>query len=232
VAIDAQARTRLARVAVLDAARALFLERGYAATTIDAVSERSGVPAATVYRLFLSKLGLLKALLDRALFGDADPADMTSQQHAVAVLADPDPRRQLTAFAGFARVMISRATSIYQILAGAATSDPQAAELLSEYTRTREQGQGHFPRGLAAAGKLRPGLGEREAADIIHALASPEVYHLLVTVRGWSPDRYERWLAATLIGQLLPAREDDPAREDNPTREDNPAREEKETANE
>jgi AcrR family transcriptional regulator len=201
-----QARTRLARIAVLDAARELFLARGYAATTMDAVSELSGVPPATVYRLFSAKLGLLKSLLDRALFGDDDPAQMTGLPHAPALLADPDPRRQLTAFAGIARAMISQASSIYQILVGAATSDPQAAGLLADYTRTREQGQGRLPQALAASGALRPGLLERDAADIVHALASPEVYHLLVTVRGWSPDRYERWLAGTLISQLLPSR--------------------------
>jgi AcrR family transcriptional regulator len=199
-----QARTRLARTAVLDAARELFLARGYAATTMDAVSELSAVPAATVYRLFSSKLGLLKALLDQALFGDTAPAQMTSLPHVSTLLADPDPRHQLTAFAGIARAMISQATSIYQILVGAATSDQQATGLLAEYTRTREQGQGRLPQALAASGALRPGLLERDAADIIHALASPELYHLLVTVRGWSPDRYELWLAATLISQLLP----------------------------
>jgi len=203
-----QARTRLARTAVLDAARELFLARGYAATTMDAVCELSAVPAATVYRLFSSKLGLLKALLDRALFGDGDPAQMASL-HVPALLADPDPRRQLAAFSGIARTMITQATSIYQILAGAATSDPQAAGLLADYTQTRDQGQGRLAQALAARGALRPGLRERDAADIIHALASPEVYHLLVTVRGWSPDRYERWLAETLISQLLPPPEGD-----------------------
>jgi AcrR family transcriptional regulator len=60
-----QARTRLARRAVIDAARALFLERGYQATTIEAVSDHSDVPVATVYRLFSSKLGILKAVLGR-----------------------------------------------------------------------------------------------------------------------------------------------------------------------
>ena len=58
-----QARTRLARAAVVDAARTLFLERGYGATTIDAISALSDVPPATVYRLFSSKRGILKALL-------------------------------------------------------------------------------------------------------------------------------------------------------------------------
>ena len=65
-----QARTRLARKAVVEAARALFLERGYAGTTIEAISDLSDVPAPTVYRLFSSKLGILKTLLDVSVAGD------------------------------------------------------------------------------------------------------------------------------------------------------------------
>src|SRR5258708_38165514 len=57
---------------------------------------------------------------------------------------------------------------------------------------------------VAAMGALRPGTGERDAADIIHALASPEVYRLLVIDRGWTVQRYQEWLAATLAGPLLP----------------------------
>ena len=58
-------------------------------------------------------------------------------------------------------------------------------------------------RSLARAGALREGLRERDAADIIHALASPEVYGLLVLDREWSGERYERWIASTLADQLL-----------------------------
>jgi AcrR family transcriptional regulator len=197
-----QARTRLARAAVTGAARTLFLERGYAATTIDAVSELSGVPQATVYRLFSSKLGLLRTLLDEAIAGDSEVPGVPG--HAAAMLACPDPRRQLTQFASIAREVISRGGSIHQILAGAASSDQQAAELLTEYSRKREQGQGQVACSLARMGQLRPGMTEQDAADIVHALASPEVYRLLVGDRGWSPGRYEKWLAATLISQLLP----------------------------
>lgn len=59
-------------------------------------------------------------------------------------------------------------------------------------------------RTLARAGALRPGLRERDAADIIHALVSPEVYRLLVFDRKWKPARYQQWLTATMIDQLLP----------------------------
>ena len=51
---------------------------------------------------------------------------------------------------------------------------------------------------------LRSGFRERDAADIIHALASPEVYGLLVFDRGWTGERYETWLRSILIDQLLP----------------------------
>jgi AcrR family transcriptional regulator len=199
-----QARTRLARAAVAEAAWALFLGRGYAATTIEAVSDVSGVPPATVYRLFAGKLGILKALLDVSIAGDDQAVPLTDRPRVRALLGDPDPGKQLAGFAGITRGIMSRAEPAHRILVSAAGSDPDAAALLAEQTRQRQQGQSQIARSLARTGALRPGLGERDAADIIHALMSPEVYRLLVGDRGWRPEQYERWLADTLISQLLP----------------------------
>lgn len=200
---DQQARTRLARTAVIQAARTLFLDRGYAATTIEAISTTSDVPSATVYRLFSSKLGILKALLDTSIVGDDDAIPLQDRPHARELFADPDPRRQLAGFAGITRAVNSRAATIYPILVSAAGSDPHAAALLADYTRRRQQGQGQIAQSLARAGALRPKLRGRDAADVIHALMSPEVYRLLVSDRDWSPERYEQWLTATLVEQLL-----------------------------
>jgi hypothetical protein len=52
---------------------------------------------------------------------------------------------------------------------------------------------------------LRRALREHDAGDIIHALASPELYWLLDVDRDWPPERYEEWLTDTLVGQLLAA---------------------------
>ena len=93
--------------------------------------------------------------------------------------------------------------ALHRLLADAARSDPEAAELLAEISRQRQQGQRQVAKGLARAGALRAGVAERDAADVIHALASPEVYGLLVADRGWSGARYERWLRDTLTQQLL-----------------------------
>ena len=198
-----QARTRLARAAVVEVARALFLERGYAATTIETISDLSDVPPATVYRLFSSKLGILKALLDVSIAGDDEAAPLEDRPHVRTLLADRDPKNQLSGFAGITRGIMSRAEPVYRILVGAANSDPDAAALLAEQTRHRQRGQAQIARVLARAGALRPKLREREAADIVHALMSPEVYRLLVCDRGWPPERYEQWLTDTLTDQLL-----------------------------
>jgi AcrR family transcriptional regulator len=202
-----QARTRLARAAVVQAARDLFLQRGYAATTIEAISETSDVPAATVYRLFSSKLGILKALLDVSIAGDDQAAPLQDRANARDLFASVDPVRQLSGFAGICREINVRSAPVYRILLSAAGSDPQAAALLAEYTRQRQEGQGQIARSLARSGVLRPELKQRDAADIIHALMSPEVYRLLVGDRGWPPQRYEQWLTGVLIDQLLPPRE-------------------------
>jgi AcrR family transcriptional regulator len=199
-----QARTRLARRAVVEAARTLFVDRGYGATTIEAVSEQSDVPQATVYRLFSSKLGILKALLDISIAGDDRALPLLDRPEVAASFAEPDPEELL---AGFARISVAinqRSGQIYQIMASAASSEPEAANLLGQYTQQRQHGQGQIARALARAGALRAELRERGAADIIHVLMSPEVYRLFVTNRGWSPARYEQWLKDALVQQLLP----------------------------
>lgn len=200
-----QARTRLARRAVIDAAGSLFLERGYGATTIDAISARSDVPAATVYRLFSSKRGILKALLDISVVGDDEPVPMLDRPSVRSLLADPDPKHMLASFVHVAAEVNARMSAIYRILVSAAASDDGAATLLDELTRQRHEGQRQVARALARRRLLRGTLRERDAADIVHALASPEVYRLLVVDRSWSPDRYETWLTETLVDQLLAA---------------------------
>ena len=201
---SSQARTRLARAAVVEAARTLFLERGYAATTVEAISDLSDVPPATVYRLFSSKLGILKALFNVSIAGDDESVPLEDRPHVRTLATGPDPRKQLSGFIGISRGIMSRTEPVYRILVSAAGSDPGAAALLAEQTRHRQQGQGQIARLLARGAALRPKLRERDAADIIHALMSPEVYRLLVGDRGWDPERYQQWLTDTLIHQLLP----------------------------
>ena len=199
-----QARTRRTRAAVIEAARSLFAERGYAATTIEAISDRSDTPQATVYRLFSSKLGILKALLDVSIGGDDQAVAMADRPQVRALVEDEDPKNQLAGFAALLGEVMDRVGAVHRILADAARSDEDAASLLAEIARQRHEGQQRIARSLARSGALRPELRERDAADVIYALASPELYGLLVFDRGWSGERYGTWLRSILIDQLLP----------------------------
>lgn len=199
-----QARTRLARRAVIDAASALFIRRGYSGTTIEAISDAADVPQATVYRLFSSKQGILKAIIDVSIAGDDDPIPVAARPRVRELLGAEDPRRRLAGLAAISVDINTRTAPMLRVLMSAADSDPEAAVILDELGRQRRAGQSSVATSLAQSAALRAGMQADDAADLIHALASPELYRLLVIERNWSADRYERWLADTLASQLCP----------------------------
>jgi len=156
-----------------------------------------------VYRLFSSKLGILKSLLDVSIVGDDEDLPMADRPQVRSLLAERDPSQQVAGFVTTVARVNARIAPLYRILVSAAGADPDAAALLGELTRQRQQGQRVIAHSLARAGALRPELRERDAADVVHALMSPELYRLLVVDRRWKTERYERWLTAILVDQLL-----------------------------
>ena len=148
-----------------------------------------------------SGIGLAIARLFRS---EGAAVAMLDRPQVRALLSAADPKDQLAGFAELVCDVMARVGPVHRILADAARSDQDAASLLAEIARQRHEGQQGIARSLDRSGALRPGLKERDAADIIHALASPEVYGLLVTDRGWRAERYENWLKSILVDQLLP----------------------------
>jgi hypothetical protein len=92
---------------------------------------------------------------------------------------------------------------VFAQLEAAAGADPEATEMLAEHDRLRYTTQRRLARILDRRGSLKPGLGVREAADLIWTLASERTYLALVRDRGWSPKRYERWVGEQLMISLL-----------------------------
>jgi hypothetical protein len=102
--------------------------------------------------------------------------------------------------------MLRRAAAVQNVLLGSADVDPEAAEMLAITRRQRHTGQSRIVRALARSGRLRRDLRPAAAADIVYALMSPELYRIFTVERGWSEERYERWLATSLRTQLLDTR--------------------------
>jgi AcrR family transcriptional regulator len=198
-----EAQARATRRKAVDAAQLLFTQRGYPATTLEAISEAADVPLPTLYRLFGSKRALLAAVLDTTFGGDDQPIAFEDRPAVRAARAETDPAKMVTAFARIISEFMQRSSAILHVLATAADVDPDAAGLLAEIRRQRHTGQSRIVAALQARGALDPSLDSSEAADMVYALLSPDVHRILTVERGWPADRYESWIAR-LLATLLP----------------------------
>lgn len=186
------------RRGILDAAQLLFIERGYVATTIDAIATDAGVSSETVYAAFTNKRSILSFLLDVAIAGDDAPVPILERPWVEAMRYEPDRTRRLQILARNGRRILERTAPIYEVLRGAASADPKVAVLWEHAKDQRFAGQHELVKVLVRGHPVRDGLTLRAATDQVFAIGSPETYRLLVVDRGWSPDRFERWYADTL----------------------------------
>jgi len=190
------------RRAILNAARELFIEGGYVSTTIDEIASHAGVSPETVYATFKNKRSLLSELIDISIAGDDAPVPILERGWVQEMRDEPDPRQRLRTLARNGRMILERVTPLYEVLRGAAAADPQVAALWELNKAQRFAGQRELLGVLTRGDNLREGLTKKIAADILFTIGSPETYRLLVTDRGWSGDRFERWYSET-VAQLL-----------------------------
>src|SRR3954467_2644179 len=114
-----EANARATRAAIVDAATRLFVERGYGATSIDAIAEAAGVSRATIFTSVGGKKALLKTAYDVALVGDDEPIAFPLRPASLAVRAEPDPRRFLIGYTGLVVDINVRLAPIYEAVRGA-----------------------------------------------------------------------------------------------------------------
>ena len=193
------------RAGVLAAARRLFLELGYAGTTVAAVATDAGVSVETVYKAFGNKPGLVKAVFDVAIVGDLEPVPLMEREFIRRNMAEPDPRKKLLDYGGHLAGVSARISPVLLIIRDAATSDAGAAGVWADLQQERLTGMTAFASHLHEGGHLRPGVSTEEARDVLWAHTSVELWDLLVRQRGWSQERFGGWVAAQLIAALLPA---------------------------
>jgi AcrR family transcriptional regulator len=192
---------------IVTAATALFGELGYTATTIEAVAARADVAVETVYGRFRNKANLLAAVLEPAVVGGDSETDRDTELLELtplrAVRNCTDQRAQVRLLAAFSRHTLQRVAPLQHILTQAAAADTRAADLRRRDLERRLRTQAAFIDMLLSNGPLRAGLSPSEAADSYSTLASPATYAFLIDERGWSPERFESWLADSLARLLL-----------------------------
>ncbi|MER3479306.1 MAG: TetR/AcrR family transcriptional regulator [Meiothermus sp.] len=180
---------------IIKAAEKLFLDVGYGVATIEAIAERAGVAVSTVYAVFGSKRGILKAI--REAWHQVSQAKDILQQAS----KEPDSKRRVEIAAHATRRQWEASATMMAIYNSAAAVDPEAAAELKAARTGRRTHLGHVLEGWVSS--FRPGLDPKRAVALYNALTLPEVYLELVREYGWTPDEYENWLAETLKQQLL-----------------------------
>lgn len=191
-----QAQAEATRTKILDAALGLFARQGYGATSITAIARASGVAPETVYAAFGSK----RAIID-ALVSVAAPPGMVEGILTTWEAHHGDHRAQLGRMATFAVDFWARNDALAAVFRQGTGETEIGQEWSSRQVARREL----FGRLIAAwpASVLRPGLDHPTAADLLWALASDELFQLLVRERDWTPARYREWLAAAMAREVL-----------------------------
>src|SRR6266446_5664690 len=186
---------------IVEVTRQLLQSEGYDGMTIEAIAQRAEVSAQSVYAIFKSKTGILIALLDQSTFGP-DYVEVVGQ-----ALSASDPETRLRRAASVARQIRDAQSAAFDLLRGAGVVAPELAKLEQQRERLRYEKQERMIISLRDARRLRPGLNHQTARDIFWMLTGRDVYRMLVRERGWSPQKYQDWLADTLVHSLLsPAR--------------------------
>lgn len=195
-------KARETRRKILAAARELFVERGYGATSLQDVADRAGVAVQTIYFVFGNKRSVLKELADVTIAGDDEPVATMDRQWFKDALAAPTAEDHLRRHVHGARLILDRYAPMAKVITAAAATDLEVADLWHYEEDPRYVVQSAAARSLVRKPGARDGVTARHAADLLFGLLSPALYLVFVEERGWSPKRWEDWVYQTLRCQL------------------------------
>jgi AcrR family transcriptional regulator len=182
---------------VLNAARILFIRHGIDKVTVAQIAEKAKVAGSTIYALYKSKEGLLRALMTAALFG---PRFQAAQAQLTGI---SDPVRLISLSASVARAIYESESAELGLIRGASAFSPALRKLEQEFEKIRFDMQEERMKALFAGKKAKPGLDYASARRLLWMYTSRDIYRMLVHESGWTPDQYQAWLSDTLVATLV-----------------------------
>jgi AcrR family transcriptional regulator len=185
------------RNAILDAARALFEDRGYFGAGLEAVAKKAGVSRQAIYLHFASKGALLTELHLRIYETDVVPA-----LECNPIWTQPTALAALDAAIAVDAEVASKVWMIHEALVVARRHFPEVDETLRPREDERYQELVRLGRWLKKEQNLPSGMSAGTFADMLWGLNSLGTFRNLVIERGWSIDRYAGWVRDTIRLQL------------------------------
>lgn len=190
-------RARETRHRIVTAATSLFVERGYAAATVEAIATAAGVAPATVYQAFGTKASILAQALDEAIVGDAQAAPLLDRDWVQAARRESDAARRLAIVVDNTASVTARTAPLKEVMRDAAATEPSIRELVDRDDLRR----------LATQRELvEIVLGTSPPDDAIasfYLLVNSQTYLLSVRHLGWNDHQWRQWLIQALSKLLL-----------------------------
>ena len=195
-------RAQKTRRRVIEAATRLYVQHGYATTTIRAIAAEAGVSVPTVELLFGTKAQLLRVVIDVAIAGDDEPVPVLSRAWAADAQSSRDVQDFLSVVARVVSEAQARSAGVVLAAYEAAASDPDIQLLILDRESQRERTAAWIVDSVLERAALRPGLDRAGVIDTVWLLMDPVIFNRLTRHRGWNPDRYASWFADS-VAQLL-----------------------------
>src|SRR6202000_1642232 len=183
-----KAAAEATRRAILEAARRVFLARGYAGATMPAIAEEAGIALDTVYAAVGKKPALFRLLVETAISGQDEVVPAEQRDYVRAIRAEPDAAAKLKIYAMALAGIQPRLAPIFTVLQAAAAQEPDLKALWQDISRRRAANMRHGGEDLGATGQARSDLSLSQIADIIWSMNAPEYFQLLVGQRGWTAE--------------------------------------------
>jgi AcrR family transcriptional regulator len=184
---------------IVETARALFVERGYGATSIRDIAEGAGVAVQTIYNAFGSKPAIVARIVDVAIVGDDEPVALIDRSSVQVILQGTDAAVMVRQWAALCRGIFTRFLPILPTVREAVAGDAAVrAKWRKNAVADRYEETKSFVVRLAALVELPDGLDVERAADLLWTYVSFETAAALIVERGWTPDDYEAWTALAI----------------------------------
>ena len=192
---------------IIDAARHLFEEHGYAGTTLAAIAAHAGVAVETIYRGFEGKAGLLEDVIRAAVAGGAGRSQVpvTERPAIRAVVDEPDARKKIALHSATQPGIHARSGPLLRALREAAATDENLEHVYGRLEGQRLDGMDRYARDLIATGQTRKDLSQDDIRDILWTMTSIDVHDRLVLQRRWTQGEYADWLTDAISRLVLQA---------------------------
>jgi AcrR family transcriptional regulator len=198
-----QRQAQLTRRRIRTAAAELFVQRGYASTTVQQIAERADVAWQTVYAVFGNKAAILSEIFDVTVAGDDDPIPVAQRQFVRDIEAATERRDKARIFARHLRETNARTTAVQSIIEAAAATDAEMAALWTKLMQQLTVGMRMAALAFHNQGALRTDITVDKAADLLWWHTGPWAYRALVLTKGWTDDEFEQWMTDVVYDQLM-----------------------------